>query len=71
MEVAKLAREDADHWEEAVRLAQIDMGQIRSRKFFMARRGNRLHFRPECHYLRHSKIELRASCAVAHSFPPM
>ena len=48
-EVAKLAREDADHWEEAVSRAQEDIDQIRSRRFFMARRGVRLHTRQDCH----------------------
>ena len=58
-EVAKLAREDASHWEEAVSRAQWDIDQIRSRRFYMARRGARLHFRPQCQYLQHSQIELR------------
>ena len=56
-EVAKLAREDASYWEEAVSRAQWDIDQISSRRFYMARRGARLRFRPQ--YLQHSQIELR------------
>ena len=57
-EVAKLAREDTDHWEDAASRAMEDLYQMRTRRYFMAKRGVRIHTRQECQYLRNSQIEL-------------